>query len=1005
MTPLQTALPPKYNPAFMEDNDLTRLFVVRRKYVDLILETVRDNNGPSNQHILVVGPRGIGKTTLIRKVAAEIRQVPDLRDLWLPVVFAEEAYEISTPGEFWLEALRRLADQVGTESLKRASLEIKTESDEARLRERALGRLLQFARDSNKRLLLIIENLNMLLGEQLDDAAAWELRHTLLNEPRIMLLATALSRFKQIDNVGKAWFELFTIYILEPLTPLECNELFEAFTGRALPSGQARAVQILTGGNPRLVRVLAQFSNKRSFRDLLSNLIHLIDEHTEYFKSQIDSLAPTERKVFVALLDIWQPATAQEIAKSARLTASQASALLGRLVSRGAVSVVRSQKKKKLYQASERLYNIYYLLRRHGHPSMRVRAAVRFMTHFYHGSQLIRSTAEIAKEACTLESPSRNDHFAAYGEILNDPLGAQFRDEIIRATPKEFFSFPDSPSEIRQLAEIGDHVHDHDTSEVGRKISKLLADGQEAQVKGELHKAEALFREAIALRPNDGHALAHLGFLLYGDLHNFNEAKDVLEKATVVEPSDAWIWMHKGWLASEMEDYELAAHALKRSVELNPKQPASWQQLAYVCHQLGEYAESETACRKVIELGNKRTVALSWARLAELLDNHLDRKDEAEQAYEKAISFAEPDGSLWMSYAGLIRAKGRLAEADEYWQRAQLYFEERSQLSPDDDFAWNRLGRLYSREAGKRGLAEHAYRRATELKPKNERYWHELAAFVVQDGRLQDAANVSRAAVEANPESWGLLATLGWVLEQLQDTANAEQAYQRSIGLNSHNSSAITALGKLKLRSGKTKEGIELLRQSTALEGWSSSAWPSLLTAEFDSNLISISELMEKVGRWLTENGRSALLLNNVAWQLAQTRRGEILAFAESLAREAVTDSPSWERIDTLCFILMLQQRWADALEWAPQLFDYASESGEAVEASIRFAVAAATSGYPQEVIERLKSSKARGALETLETGIRQFLGQEVVAPEEIAEVAHDIAERIRIHSAHENRC
>ena len=95
----------KYNPAFRTEEELVRSFVVRHTDLELILEVLRDCAGSANQHQLVVGPRGSGKTTLVRRVAAEVRRGKDLASKWYPVVFSEEAYAVGTPGEFWLEPM------------------------------------------------------------------------------------------------------------------------------------------------------------------------------------------------------------------------------------------------------------------------------------------------------------------------------------------------------------------------------------------------------------------------------------------------------------------------------------------------------------------------------------------------------------------------------------------------------------------------------------------------------------------------------------------------------------------------------------------------------------------------------------------------------------------------------------------------------------------------------------------------------------------------------------
>src|SRR6202030_3987758 len=138
------------------------------------------------------------------------------RNCWFPLVFGEESYQVSTSGEFWLEALVHLSDRKSGRNLDAALDELLEEHNDARLRERALAQLLDFADDQGTRLLLIVENLGMLC-DQITQEAAWELRHTLTNEPRIMLLARATSRFDAISRADQAWFDLFAVQELKPL--------------------------------------------------------------------------------------------------------------------------------------------------------------------------------------------------------------------------------------------------------------------------------------------------------------------------------------------------------------------------------------------------------------------------------------------------------------------------------------------------------------------------------------------------------------------------------------------------------------------------------------------------------------------------------------------------------------------------------------------------------------------------------------------------------------------
>lgn len=354
--------PMKYNPAFLSGDELVETFVVRQAELGLIVQVLRENKDDANQHLLVIGPRGIGKTTLVLRAMEEVRRQTDLSQAWYPLVFSEESYIVTNAGEFWLEAIFHLGQQTDEARWKKAYEELQREKDQTRLRERALAQLMDFADSEGKRVLLVVENLNMLLGQQMNDDEGWVLRHTLLHESRIMLLATATSRFEQIDLTGKPMFELFRTIELEPLNEEECRKMWTSIGGAEPSDGRIRPIRILTGGNPRLVSVISSFGARMSFKELMDDLTQLVDEHTEYFKSHLDNLPATERKVYLALVEVWAPATAREVAESARLDVSKVSSLLRRLGERGAVVEVEGPgPRRKLYQVAERLYNIYYL--------------------------------------------------------------------------------------------------------------------------------------------------------------------------------------------------------------------------------------------------------------------------------------------------------------------------------------------------------------------------------------------------------------------------------------------------------------------------------------------------------------------------------------------------------------------------------------------------------------------------------------------------------------------
>jgi predicted transcriptional regulator len=406
----------KYNPGFSSDEDLISAFVVREKELQQILQTLQENTGRTYQHLLLVGARGTGKTMLVRRVAAEVRRSESLNQYWYPLVFGEESYRILSAGEFWLEAIYHLAAQNPGAQWQGVYEELRGEKDEKRLQQRSIAKLMDFADEQGKQILLIVENLNMLFDEQMSEGDDWDLRHTLQNEPRLMLLGTATQRFDQIDNVGNALFEFFALHIMEPLKLSECSQLWKSIADEDLSDNQIRPMQILTGGNPRLLQVLAGFAKGMSFRDLMANLTQLIDSHTDYFKGLLETLPATERRVFVELLEIWKPATANQIAEAARMEVSKTSALLNRLMKRGAIEIVKQSSKKKYYQVSERLFNFYYLMRKRGVMENRIKIVVDFMSILY--PSLLIQAQKISTEASGLTKDLRKDHLLALIDIM-----------------------------------------------------------------------------------------------------------------------------------------------------------------------------------------------------------------------------------------------------------------------------------------------------------------------------------------------------------------------------------------------------------------------------------------------------------------------------------------------------------------------------------------------------------------------------------------------------------
>src|SRR5258706_6104615 len=101
----------KFNPGFLSDDQSIATFLVRVPELQQILAAFEASSPGMSERVIVLAPRGAGKTTLCRRVLAEIRTNLFLAERWEPIFLSEESYTVTSPGELLLEGLFQLAQQ------------------------------------------------------------------------------------------------------------------------------------------------------------------------------------------------------------------------------------------------------------------------------------------------------------------------------------------------------------------------------------------------------------------------------------------------------------------------------------------------------------------------------------------------------------------------------------------------------------------------------------------------------------------------------------------------------------------------------------------------------------------------------------------------------------------------------------------------------------------------------------------------------------------------------
>ncbi len=105
--------------------------------------------------------------------------------------------------------------------------------------------------------------------------------------------------------------------------------------------------------------------------------------------------------------------------------------------------------------------------------------------------------------------------------------------------------------------------------------------------------ADADFRKALELRPEQPQVLNYLGYSLVEMGQNLDEALDMIERAVGAEPNSGYITDSLGWVLYRLGRYEEAVGHMERAVELLPIDPVVNDHLGDVYWAVGRFREAE----------------------------------------------------------------------------------------------------------------------------------------------------------------------------------------------------------------------------------------------------------------------------------------------------------------------------------------------------------------------------------------------------------------------------
>ncbi len=673
-----------YNPSLLTPDELLAEFTARQALLESLLAVVRSNRaGQSPQHCLIIGARGMGKTTTLWAIHHRVNRDPQLAAAWQPVVFDEESRRIGDLADFWLEAIRQWEHAVGS---REAQADRLLEQAAADIEDRARETFLKLVDARGRRALLLIDNLNDVLGAIRDPEPLHRLRAVLMQDSRVMIVGGATRYFDEITSVDQPFYDFFRYFELRPLTLEEVEAALlaqarirgDAAVERTLKerSGTVRALHLLTGGNPRLVKTFYRLLAEGLRGDIRTELERLIDDFTPYLKALVDALSVQQQRILDAIALAWDPVEVASIATATRLPSNQVSAQIRAMIKNGLIREAAGGPKRKTYLLTDRFSNIHYLMR-HGRAA-RSRldwfvALVRIVFPDDASARMLaRATSDAAKCGGEGLVDARSVFQSALARMESKASRCAYMHETLRESwdgkalesLNEWFDAERAKADLPEadIISMCRHMPAALRKKIGYKPEKAewwieltgFLEGRKEWV-----LSAAAHRKAIELNPKWARPWFRLGWLFNYRLDRKLEATDAYRRATELDPTWAPPW---AFLGSLMLDDPLrvdeAECALRKALELEPKFAYAWTSLGELLGSVpGRATEAENAIRKAIELDSDDT--FTWACLGRLLERFPDRADEAVDAYRKALALNQTYAYPWAALAILLVSIGR----------------------------------------------------------------------------------------------------------------------------------------------------------------------------------------------------------------------------------------------------------------------------------------------------------------------------------------------------------
>jgi tetratricopeptide (TPR) repeat protein len=638
----------------MTQAELEATLVDRAGTASRVSELLRKSALSKSKHnILLLGPRGIGKSHLTAVIYHRLASDKSIMDKLAIAYLREDEWGITSLLDLLIRIYEaNVGNQPGLKPISELSLEGKSPLESEEIVWSLIREIL-----ADRSLLVIIENLDIVLGNM--GAESQKRFRALVQTTSIWsFLATSTTVPTSLSDQRSPFYGFFDLIKLAELTVQAATTLLRCFASYrgdkemeafvTSPTGRARvrAIQHIAGGNPRVFAAFYDVLLKRSpgiqLDDyILEPLQKTIDSLTPYYQSKMTSISPLQQKIILYLCQRKIPSTVTAIARGTLSSHQTIAHQLRQLLDTRYVRVNRLGR-ESYYELSEPLMRICIEAKSHdGEP---LRLLVEFLRYWFYRKELetqlsIPGTPGDVREYLLA---ALREYDSADGHQHFSPDIARLCVQLTNSSPSTERSAAEELATFSKIAEDWKHC-----------VRALV-------VLERVEEVIPLIEKALRQHPDDVDVLLALG-RAYGAIERNQDALEMFKRAIDASPKNGQVWYEKGRLLARMEQYADALIALDTSLKLDP----SYANLirsskAEVLTCTGRYRDALKTLHPALRSGG-RTMGVfgiyGWALY------ELERYEEAIEYFKKSLE-SFPSDQMAQTFLGLCFERlNRPAEA------------------------------------------------------------------------------------------------------------------------------------------------------------------------------------------------------------------------------------------------------------------------------------------------------------------------------------------------------